>query len=139
MIVRSPQPLLAAFVEHYWLARDNRDTAYRILPDGCVDFVVEIGGGGATEWLYGTSTRCLTTPVERDDLRVEVDRRASHGNEIEAHLAICSPRPTTSACARHKGATSMGKGRVGREQGSSRVAALLHRDYCHLGRAAQFG
>jgi hypothetical protein len=69
MIVRSPQPLLAAFVEHYWLARDNRDTAYRILPDGCVDFVVEIGGGGATDYLPG---RAATPHVDGRQLDVPV-------------------------------------------------------------------
>jgi AraC-like DNA-binding protein len=48
---------LRPYVGGYWLARGNRDLQHAVLPDGAVDVVLEVLGGQARSWVYGTSTR----------------------------------------------------------------------------------
>jgi hypothetical protein len=42
MIVQSPAPALAPFVEHYWLCLHNTDHEHHAVPDGRVDLVLEV-------------------------------------------------------------------------------------------------
>lgn len=52
-----PAAALRPFVKHYWLSLDNRDPAHRVLPDGCIDLVIERSGGDWCAWGYGSTTR----------------------------------------------------------------------------------
>jgi AraC-like DNA-binding protein len=54
--VHRPAAALAPFVSHYWLGLDNSEAAYRALPDGCVDIVLEVNGCNWRGWAYGTTT-----------------------------------------------------------------------------------
>lgn len=56
LLIRAPAPALARFVKHYWLSLDNDDPVYRVVPDGCVDVVVEVAGGAWRAWGYGSVT-----------------------------------------------------------------------------------
>jgi AraC-like DNA-binding protein len=56
-IVCPPAAVLRPFVEHYWLSLANRDAEHRILPDGCIDIVIESGGADWRGWGYGSTTR----------------------------------------------------------------------------------
>src|SRR5262245_40042847 len=54
----TPHPALQSRVECYWIAR-GASPAFRVLPDGCVDFLFDAGGGGSAR-LVGA----MTQPVE---------------------------------------------------------------------------
>lgn len=58
-----PDACLAAFVEHYWLGLDNRESHYDILPDGCVDLVLHVSGSRSSLWAYGSATRLKREPI----------------------------------------------------------------------------
>lgn len=64
MQLQKPVRIVSPFVSHYWLARDNSDSAHPILPDGCVDVVFEIGRTTGLR-AYGPATRkaiCEVSP-----------------------------------------------------------------------------
>ncbi len=56
LIAVLPSPLLRGFISHYWIALDNSDTTYSILPDGAVDLVISQSGTSMQSWAYGTTT-----------------------------------------------------------------------------------
>jgi AraC-like DNA-binding protein len=58
-IVR-PAPSLAPYVKHYWLSPRSTARVHTVLPDGCVDVVLEVTGGRCEAWAFGSTTR----PVE---------------------------------------------------------------------------
>lgn len=64
---RAPSERLSAFVSHYWLGLDNRDSTYDIVPDGCVDVVLHRHGATAQIWAYGTATRLNRAAVAPGD------------------------------------------------------------------------
>lgn len=55
-IVR-PATSLAPYVQHYWVGSDVPDPAVTILPDGCVDVVLEVTGTDSCAWVFGSTTR----------------------------------------------------------------------------------
>ena len=57
MIVQSPAPALAPFVERYWLCLHNTDHAHHAVPDGRVDLVLEVRADTWHGWAYGSTTR----------------------------------------------------------------------------------
>jgi AraC-like DNA-binding protein len=57
MIVQSPAPALAPFVEHYWLCLHNTDHEHHAVPDGRVDLVLEVHAEAWHGWAYGSTTR----------------------------------------------------------------------------------
>lgn len=62
LLQQRPQPALARFVDHYWLCLDNRDSTHPVLPDGCIDLVLELGPGGWRSFGYGCTTRPTLVP-----------------------------------------------------------------------------
>ncbi len=63
VLIRRPDRRLADFVSHYWLSRDNALACHPVLPDGCVDIVVEATGCASRSWIFGTTTRRTDIPV----------------------------------------------------------------------------
>lgn len=57
-----PAPALARVVDHYWLCLDNRDRAHVVLPDGCIDLVLEFGGSRWRGVAHGSTTRATALP-----------------------------------------------------------------------------
>jgi len=64
----APPPQLSGRVLLFWSiesrARLERGFHYRIVPDGCVDLVFDLRGGGA--WLYGASDAALAADLAGD-------------------------------------------------------------------------
>jgi len=63
-----PEPSLRPFVDRFWVQTgdDGADGAasgapHRVLPDGCIDVIVHLDEGGATE-LVGTMTSAIVVP-----------------------------------------------------------------------------
>jgi AraC-like DNA-binding protein len=59
-----PAPALRRHVECYWQRTGDDDCApadvpHRVLPDGCMDILVQLTEGGATAGVVGTMTRAL--------------------------------------------------------------------------------
>lgn len=52
-----PASELAPYVQHYWLGSDVPDPAVTVLPDGCVDVVLEVTGADSRAWVFGSTTR----------------------------------------------------------------------------------
>jgi AraC-like DNA-binding protein len=57
-----PAPALARVVDHYWLCLHNRDRAHMVLPDGCIDLVLEFGGSYWRGVAHGSTTRATALP-----------------------------------------------------------------------------
>ena len=55
--IHSPRGPLARYVSHYWLSLSNDAAVYKVLPDGCVDVVLEVAGERRGAWAYGSTTR----------------------------------------------------------------------------------
>lgn len=63
-----PQPSLRPFVDRFWIqtadgegaAEEAGTPAHRILPDGCIDVIVQLDDGAAE--LVGTMTRAIVVP-----------------------------------------------------------------------------
>ena len=55
----APPPALARFVECLWEKRVDADgpRTQRVLPDGCVDLLFELGDGARRGWVIGAMTR----------------------------------------------------------------------------------
>jgi AraC-like DNA-binding protein len=61
---RTPHPALAAFVDRFWTSTSAPgDPARRILPDGCIDLLVNLTDGQTV--VVGTMTRALAVPAHR--------------------------------------------------------------------------
>jgi AraC-like DNA-binding protein len=61
---RPPHPALAAFVDRFWTSTiAPGDPARRILPDGCIDLLVNLTDGQTV--VVGTMTRAVTVPAHR--------------------------------------------------------------------------
>lgn len=60
----APSAPLRRHVAGYWLARGNRDARHAVLPDGALDVVIEVLGGRARSWVYGTSSRPVEFAIE---------------------------------------------------------------------------
>lgn len=56
LLIGAPHPRLRSCVDHYWLSLDNRAGVYPLLPDACVDMVLEVGSREVAGWVYGTTT-----------------------------------------------------------------------------------
>lgn len=56
-IARPPAPALAPFVQRYWLSLRNTDRTHLVLPDGCIDIVLEVTGARWRAWGCGSTTR----------------------------------------------------------------------------------
>lgn len=63
LVMCRPNAALAGFVSHYWLSLNNTRPAQTILPDGCVDLVIEADGASAQSWVYGTTTGPVSVPI----------------------------------------------------------------------------
>ena len=63
LVLCRPNAALARFISHYWLSLNNTRPAQTILPDGCVDLVVEATGASAPSWVYGTTTGPVSVPI----------------------------------------------------------------------------
>ncbi len=63
LVMCRPNPALARFVSHYWLSLNNACSTQTILPDGCVDLVIEASGVSAQSWVYGTTTGPISVPI----------------------------------------------------------------------------
>lgn len=57
LIIHAPAAALRPFVAHYWLSLNNLNDAYLVLPDACVDIVLEVTGSDWRAWGYGSTTR----------------------------------------------------------------------------------
>lgn len=63
LIAQRPAPVLARFVDRYWLCANNRDRAHLVLPDGCIDLVLEWSAASGWRGLaYGSTTRPTVVP-----------------------------------------------------------------------------
>jgi len=58
-----PPASLQPFVSQVWLGLDNREASHDIVPDGCVDVVLHVAGGGTSLWAYGTTTQLREEPI----------------------------------------------------------------------------
>lgn len=63
LVMCRPNAALARFISHYWLSMNNTCPAQTILPDGCVDLVIEATGVSAQSWVYGTTTGPVSVPI----------------------------------------------------------------------------
>lgn len=52
-----PARELAPYVRHYWVGANLPDPAVTVLPDGCVDVVLEVSGSSWRAWAFGSTTR----------------------------------------------------------------------------------
>ena len=64
LVIQPPAAALAPFVEHYWLSRHNTDATYLVVPDGCIDIVLDVDGSDWRGWAYGSTTRLTEVPCE---------------------------------------------------------------------------
>jgi AraC-like DNA-binding protein len=71
-----PEPSLRPFVDRFWVqtrsaagahAEAPAASAHRVLPDGCIDVIVHLGEGGATE-LVGTMTTAVVVPGDSSEV-----------------------------------------------------------------------
>lgn len=62
LLTQPPAPALARFIDHYWLCTDNSDRAHLVLPDGCIDLVLELGHGTWQGFGYGSTTQPARVP-----------------------------------------------------------------------------
>jgi AraC-like DNA-binding protein len=99
LLQQRPQPALARFIDHYWLCLDNGDSAHPVLPDGCIDLVLELGPGGWRSFGYGCTTRPTLVPCVpgRHYLGIRL-RPAQHRHFLRASAAELTDR---SEDARH--------------------------------------
>ena len=60
-----PPPLLRPFVDRFWARSDvgepRSERPHRILPDGCIDVIIDLAHGRAE--VVGTMTRAIVVPV----------------------------------------------------------------------------
>jgi AraC-like DNA-binding protein len=60
----APPPALAAYVDRFWTSdAAPAGPLRRILPDGCIDILVELDGDAATLHVVGTMTRAIVVPA----------------------------------------------------------------------------
>jgi AraC-like DNA-binding protein len=68
---RAPHPALGAFIDRLWTSvTSTGDEARRILPDGCIDLLVNLTDGEAL--VVGTMTRAVTVEARRSSEVVAV-------------------------------------------------------------------
>lgn len=93
LLLQRPQPALARFVDHYWLCLDNGDSTHPVLPDGCIDLVLELGPGGWRGFGYGCTTRPTLVPCVpgRHYLGIRL-RPAQHQHFLQASAAELTDR-----------------------------------------------
>ena len=77
-----PAPRLASFVRHYWISSNAEATQHVIVPDGCLDLVVETSHSGADLWLYGTTTRRSKVSIRPQHLYVGVRFQPGQGRHF---------------------------------------------------------
>lgn len=59
-----PAVALRAFVSHYWLKTRGESAVYLALPDGAVDWVIEMLPSSFRSWVYGTTTARTIFPLD---------------------------------------------------------------------------
>lgn len=87
MLVLPSEPL-RKFVSHYWLSLDNAEPTCPVFPDGAVDLVIQVTGGSASSWLYGTTTTRTDLPLALHDRYLGVrfkPGQARHFIDVPAH------------------------------------------------------
>ncbi|PST84305.1 hypothetical protein C7T94_06205 [Pedobacter yulinensis] len=76
-----PHPALQPYIDAYWISRSAVASSTRILPDGCVDIILNAGAdcGSASEavrngkiYLIGTMTRAKTAEMAAESLLIGV-------------------------------------------------------------------
>ncbi len=60
-VERSLTGAAARYVERIWLDINNRDEVFQVLPDGCVDVVLELGTDAGQIVAYGSTTKPAIT------------------------------------------------------------------------------
>lgn len=98
--MRTSCEALSRFVDHYWRSRDSDATHHVVLPDGCVDLVIEVGTSSAHAWLYGTTTRRTEIPVRQESDYVGIRFRpgqARHFFALPAHALTDTCVPAVDA------------------------------------------
>lgn len=59
-----PTVALRALVSHYWLETGGTSAVYTALPDGAVDWVIELLPSSFQSWVYGTTTARMVFPLD---------------------------------------------------------------------------
>ncbi|MEW6703765.1 MAG: DUF6597 domain-containing transcriptional factor [Pseudomonadota bacterium] len=63
MTHQPPAPALRRHVECYWRSLDNAQAQLLVVPDGCVDVVLQVHAGRWQAQAYGSTTRATTLPI----------------------------------------------------------------------------
>ena len=68
--------------DHYWLSWNNTAVRHAVLPDGCVDVVIECLEGDARCWAFGTTTQRRQLEVRPGAHYLGVRFRAGQGRHV---------------------------------------------------------
>ena len=82
MYAMKPGAPLSALVDHYWLSWNNTAVRHAVLPDGCVDVVIECLEGDARCWAFGTTTQRRQLEVRPGAHYLGVRFRAGQGRHV---------------------------------------------------------
>jgi len=85
--VRAPDPGLRPFIDHYWWRVVGAEDVHPVLPDGCVDMVIQVSGCGTRGWVYGTPTRPGGAPVAAGEYYLGIRFRPGQSRHFLDHPA----------------------------------------------------
>lgn len=85
-----PAPELGDCVEAYWISWNNPSCTTRLLPDGRIDVVLELGGGGGTCAIHGSVTAPTLRSVKPGSSYVGIRFRPGMARHFMVPDAACT-------------------------------------------------